>query len=143
MTIKGSGIEKVTKISDLAKVKLGAQVGTTSLATIKNVVKPSAPAAVYNTNDQAVAALNARLIKGLVLDLPTAYYVSATVKNAVLVGQFPTARGSEQFGLVLTKGSSLTKAVSKAVDALRAKGTLKALADKWLAGAGGAPVLKK
>lgn len=143
VTIKGSGIEKVTKISELAKVKLGAQVGTTSLSTIKYVVKPSTPAAVYNTNDQAVAALNARQIKGLVLDLPTAYYVSATVKNAALVGQFPTAKGSEQFGLVLTKGSSLTKAVSKAVDALRAKGTLKALADKWLAGVGGAPVLKK
>lgn len=142
VTIKGSGIESAKTIAELAKVKLGGQVGTTSLATINNIVKPKTAAAVYNTNDQAVAALNAGQIKGLVLDLPTAYYVAATVKNATLVGQFESAKGSEQFGLVLTKGSPNTKIVSAAVDALRANGTLAAIAAKWLAAAG-APVFTK
>jgi polar amino acid transport system substrate-binding protein len=143
VTLKGSGIEKATSIAALAKVKLGAQVGTTSLTAINTLVKPKSAAAVYNSNDLATAALSAGQIKGLVLDLPTAFYVAATVKNAVLVGQFPTAPGSEQFGLVLSKGSSLTKPISAAVDVLRANGTLKALANKWLASTGGAPTFTK
>ena len=74
--------------------------------------------------------------------LPTAFYLSATVKDAVIVGQIPTSGKTEQFGLVLTKGSKLTAQVSAAVDALRKNGTLKALAAKYLANTGGAPVLK-
>jgi len=143
VTVKGSGIEKATKISELAKVALGAQVGTTSLSTINSIVKPSKKAAVYDTNDLATAALSAGQIKGLVVDLPTAFYISATAKNAVLVGQFPAQAKAEQFGLVLGKGSALTAKVSAAVNALRANGTLKAIADKWLANVGGAPVFTK
>ena len=142
VTVKGSGIEKVTKVADLAKVALGAQVGTTSLNTINTVIKPSKKASVYDTNDLATAALTAGQIKGLVVDLPTAFYIAATAKNAVLVGQLPAQAKAEQFGLVLSKGSPLTAKVSAAVDALRANGTLKALATKWLANVAGAPVLK-
>jgi polar amino acid transport system substrate-binding protein len=142
VTVKGSAIEKATKIADLAKVALGAQVGTTSLSTINTIVKPSKKASVYDTNDLATAALTAGQIKGLVVDLPTAFYIAATAKNAVLVGQFPAQAKSEQFGLVLSKGSALTAKVSAAVDALRANGTLKAIATKWLANVGGAPVFK-
>ena len=68
--------------------------------------------------------------------------LSATVKDAVIVGQIPTSGKTEQFGLVLTKGSKLTAQVSAAVDALRKNGTLKALAAKYLANTAGAPVLK-
>ncbi len=143
VSVKGSSIAKASKISDLAKVALGAQVGTTSLATINSIVKPSKKVAVYDSNDLATAALTAGQIKGLVVDLPTAFYIAATAKNAVLVGQFPAQAKSEQFGLVLSKGSALTSKVSAAVDALRANGTLKAIADKWLANVGGAPVFKK
>ena len=143
VTVKGSAIEKATTISQLAKVKLGAAVGTTSLSTINSVVKPASKAAVYDTNDIAVAALNAGQIKGIVVDLPTAFYLAASVKNAVLVGQFASKPGSEKFGLVLPKGSALTSCVTKSVDALRTGGELKALAEKWLANVAGATVFKK
>jgi polar amino acid transport system substrate-binding protein len=143
VTVKGSAIAKATTISQLAKVKLGAAVGTTSLSTINSVVKPASKAAVYDTNDIAVAALNAGQIKGIVVDLPTAFYLAVSVKNAVLVGQFASKPGSEKFGLVLPKGSALTSCVTKSVDALRASGELKTLAEKWLANVAGAPVFKK
>ena len=91
----------------------------------------------------ATAALKNGQIDGLVLDLPTAFYVAgAELSNGVIIGQFAPKAGSDQFGLVLTKGSPLTKSVSAAVNALRANGTLKAIAAKWLATVGGAPVLK-
>jgi len=77
-----------------------------------------------------------------VLDLPTAFYIAATVTGAQLVGQFPTTGQPEQFGLVLNKGSQLTSCVSAAVDSLRSKGLLQSIAKKWLANKDGAPVFK-
>jgi polar amino acid transport system substrate-binding protein len=144
VTVKGSKIAGAKSIADLKSAKLGAQVGTTSYTTITDVIKPDAKPAVFNTNDDAKLALSNGQIDGLVLDLPTALYeANADLKNGVLVGQFENgAAAPEQFGLVLDKGSSLTTCVSKAVDALRADGTLKQLEQQWLTASAGAPILK-
>ena len=51
--------------------------------------------------------------------------------------KLPASSGTpEQFGLVLDKGSALTPCVSKAVDALRADGTLDQIVEQWLSQAG-------
>lgn len=143
ITTTKSKIAKAKTIADLANAKLGATVGSTSYSTITDVIKPKTKPSVFDTNDVATQALKNGQIDGLVLDLPTAFYVAgAELSNGLIIGQFAPKAGSEQFGLVLTKGSSLTSAVSAAVDALRANGTLKTIATKWLANTGGAPVLK-
>ena len=143
ITTTKSKIAKAKTIADLANAKLGAAVGTTSYTTITGVIKPKAKPSVFDTNDIATQALLNGQIDGLVLDLPTAFYVAnASLKNGLIVGQFVPKAGSEQFGLVLSKGSALTKSLSAAVDALRANGTLKKIASKWLANTAGAPVLK-
>ena len=143
VTIKTSKIAKAKSIKDLVGAKLGAAVGTTSYTTITDVIKPKVKASVFDTNDVATQALINGQIDGLVLDLPTAFYVAnAALKNGVILGQFTPKSGSEQFGLVLTKGSALTACVTKAVNALRTKGTLKIIARQWLASSAGAPVLK-
>ncbi len=143
VTIKGSRIADAKGIADLKNAKLGAQVGTTSYQTIKNVIKPDKQAAVFNTNDDAKLALTNGQVDGLVLDLPTALYeANADLKNGVLVGQFANTGGTpEQFGLVLDLGSKLTPCVSKAVDALRQDGSLKQIEQQWLTDSAGAPVL--
>ena len=143
ITTTKSKIAKAKTIADLANAKLGAAVGTTSYTTITGVIKPKAKPAVFDTNDIATQALINGQIDGLVTDLPTAFYIAAaSLKNGLIVGQFTPKSGSEQFGLVLSKGSALTKSLSAAVDALRANGTLKKIASKWLANTAGAPVLK-
>ncbi len=144
VTVKGSKIAGAKTLADLATAKLGAQVGTTSYQTITDVIKPTTKPAVFNSNDDAKLALTNGQIDGLVLDLPTALYeANADLKNGVLVGQFENATGTpEQFGLVLDLGSPLTTCVSKAVDALRADGTLKQLEQQWLTESAGAPILK-
>jgi polar amino acid transport system substrate-binding protein len=144
ITLKGSKIAGVTTLAGLANAKLGAQVGTTSYQAITEVIKPSKQPSVYNNNDDAVKALQNGQIDGLVLDLPTAFYVtSAELDNGVIVGQVPQPSGApEQFGLVLDKGSALTTCVSQAVDALQQDGTIKALTDHWLTQVASAPVLK-
>lgn len=141
---KDSPIANARSLADLKKARLGAQVGTTSLDTITDVVRPDRRPAVFQRNDLAVAALKNGQVDGIVVDLPTAFYVTgAQVQDAKVVGQFASAGGpSEQFGLVLDKGSKLTSCVSAAVTQLRADGTLAALEKQWLSDAVGAPVLK-
>ncbi|MEV6382223.1 ABC transporter substrate-binding protein [Streptomyces sp. NPDC051773] len=144
VALKGSAAAKATSIADLRKLHLGAQVGTTSLNYIQDVVKPARDAAAYAKNDQAKSALKNGQIDAIVVDLPTAFYItSAEVTDAKIVGQFENQGGTpEQFGLVLDKGSALTSCVTTAVDALREDGTLAKIEQEWLSDAVDAPVLK-
>ncbi len=140
---KGKPIAAVRSIAGFKKYKLGAQIGTTSYTYIVNVIKPSSKPLVYDTNDAAVQALKNGQIDGLVVDLPTAFYVTAVqVQDGKVVGQFASTGTKERFGMVLQKGSGLTGCVNKALDRLWANGTIKNLQRIWLAKATGAPVLK-
>ncbi len=143
ITIKGSKIDGAKSLAALKDAKLGAQVGTTSYRAITEVIKPTAPPAVFNNNDDAKQQLGNGTVDGIVVDLPTAFYMTAAeLDNGVIVGQVPQPSGQpEQFALVLDKGSKLTACVSGAVDALRKDGTLTSLQAKWLAGVSGAPTL--
>jgi polar amino acid transport system substrate-binding protein len=134
---KDSAASTATKVSDLKKLKLGAQVGTTSLDYINDVIKPDTAPFVYNDNNAAKAALNAKQIDAIVLDLPTALYVtSSEIKNTVVIGQLPTTGTKpEQFGLVLQKGNSLKTCVDKALATLKSNGTLDSIRQKYLADA--------
>jgi polar amino acid transport system substrate-binding protein len=140
---KGKPIASVRSINGLKKYKLGAQIGTTSYDFIVNKIKPDAKPLVYDSNDAAVQALKSGLIDGLVVDLPTAFYVTAVqVPDGKVIGQFASGGAKEHFGLVLQKGSKLTACANKALDRLWANGTIKTLQRIWLAKATGAPVLK-
>ncbi|MET7596226.1 ABC transporter substrate-binding protein [Streptomyces sp. NPDC005481] len=144
IALKGSKAAKAKSLADLKGVKLGAQVGTTSLDYIDDVVKPARQPAAYAKNDQAKSALKNGQVDAIVTDLPTAFYITAAeVTDAKIVGQFENQGGTpEQFGLVLDKGSALTSCVTGAVDALREDGTLARIEKQWLSDAVDAPVLK-
>ncbi|HEX2362181.1 MAG TPA: ABC transporter substrate-binding protein [Jiangellaceae bacterium] len=144
IAMEGTPAADATSLADLQDLKIGAQVGTTSLAAIEEVIQPSVEPGVYNTNDDAKAALVAGQIDALVLDLPTAFFVTAAeIEGSALVGQLLPAEGEvEQFGLVLDKDSPLTECVSAAVDALGAEGVLEDAEESWLLQNAGAPVLE-
>jgi len=141
---KGTKIASVRSIKGLAGYKLGAQLGTTSYAFINDRIKPSQKPAVYPSNAGAVLALKNKQIDGLVVDLPTAFYVTAVqVPNSKILGQFENQGSTtDRFGVVLAKGNPLTACVNGAITTLRANGTLKKLQQTWLAKATGAPILK-
>lgn len=134
ITNKGSAIDGATSIADLADARLGAQVGTTSYTAITETIGSSEQPAAFDTNDQAVQSLKNGQIDGIVVDLPTAYYMTAVqLDDGMIVGQLPLPEGDvEQFGAVLDKDSPLTDCVSQAVDALREDGTLDQIASEWL-----------
>jgi polar amino acid transport system substrate-binding protein len=133
----GSKIANAKSVAELADAKLGAQVGTTSYTALRDVVKPKKTPAVFDTNDLAVQALKNKQIDGIVVDLPTAFYMTAAQLDAgKIVGQLPSSGTPEQFGFVLSKGSKLTGCVSQAVDALKADGTLANLQKQYLTESG-------
>jgi polar amino acid transport system substrate-binding protein len=140
---KGTPIASVTTAAGLKPYELGAQLGTTSYQLIQDTIKPSKKPSVFPSNTGAVQALKNKQIDGLVVDLPTAFYVTAVqVPNSKVLGQFPTEPGGEHFGMVFQKGNSLVRCVNTALSKLRSDGTLKQLQQKWLAKATGAPTLK-
>jgi polar amino acid transport system substrate-binding protein len=137
----GSPIEGLTTIEELKGAKLGAGVGTTSLDAISTVFG-SEPQA-FNDNAAAVAALKNGQIDGIVVDLPTAFFLAGVVvEGGIIVGQLPSTGDGDNFGLLLAKDSPITSCVSQAVDAISASGELAEITAKWLSTDAGAPVLQ-
>jgi polar amino acid transport system substrate-binding protein len=143
VSFKGSKLEGITTLQGIkdAGAKLGAAVATTSLDVIESDL--GLKAQVFNDNAAAVTALKNKQIDGLVVDLPTAFYLSAVeVPNGIIVGQIDGSDAGDQgFGLLLAKDSPVTSCVSQAVDAIRDNGTLDQITNQWLADSAGAPVL--
>ena len=143
ITTAGSAADGATSLADLQDLRLGAQVATTSLTVLTDVIDPTTDPVVFNTNDDAKLALQNGQVDAIVVDLPTAFYItSAELDDGVIVGQVAdSGESGDQFGLLLAKDSPLTDCVSQAVDALEADGTLADLQDQWLSQAADAPVL--
>jgi polar amino acid transport system substrate-binding protein len=141
ITTASSPAAGVKTLEGLRALRLGAQVGTTSYQAAKSV-SGDREVAVYNSNEDAKAALVSGQIDALALDLPTSFAVQAELPGSLIIGQLPAQPdNAEQFGIVLDKDSPLTECVSKAVDELGDDGTLFRLQKQWLAGPGVAPIL--
>jgi polar amino acid transport system substrate-binding protein len=142
VALKSSDAAKATSLADLADTKLGVQIGTTSLDAVNQVVKPSAQPKVFNDSNDVVTALKQKQVDAVVVDLPTAFFLTAAqVPTAKIVGQF-SAPGGDTWGALLQKGSPLTDCVNQAIGDLKESGALQSLEQRWLGAAAGAPVLK-
>lgn len=146
VALKANPVSSVTTIAGLKEYKFGAQLGTTSYTTIQNVIAPTAEASVYDSNDLAIEALKAKQIDAIVVDLPTADFITnVQIEDgaSAILGQLQPAAGTdEHFSLVLAKGSALTACVNAAIAALTTDGTLDQLASTWLPFQDAVPVLK-
>jgi polar amino acid transport system substrate-binding protein len=131
-----SPLASATTIAELKDAKLGAQVGTTSLDFVTEVVAPTQEPFVFNDTNDAKSALQNGTIDGIVVDLPTAFYVTAAeFDDSKIVGQFQATASGEEFGLLFQKGNPLVTCVDKALTALKDSGELQEIQDAWLAGA--------
>lgn len=140
---EGAGAADATTLADLKDSLLGAQVGTTSLSSIEESIAPSSDPLIFNSNEEAKLALDNGQVDAIVVDLPTAFYLTAVeIEGGVIVGQLPLTGDTEQLGFVLDLDSPVTDCATQAVDALRGDGTLDDLATEWLADVAGAPELQ-
>ena len=140
---EGSSAADAASLADLKDTLLGAQVGTTSLSSIEESIAPTSDPLIFNSNEEAKLALDNDQVDAIVVDLPTAFYLTAVeIEGGVIVGQLPLTGDAEQLGFVLDLGSPVTDCATQAVDALREDGTLEDLATQWLADVAGAPELQ-
>jgi polar amino acid transport system substrate-binding protein len=141
VALKKSDAAGATSLADLKDAKIGVQIGTTSLDAVNGSIKPSSQPKVFNDSNDVVRALKTGGVDVVVVDLPTAFYLTAAqVEDAKIVGQFK-APGGDQWGALLEKDSKLTPCVSQAVKKLADSGELKKIEDRWMGAAAGAPEL--
>jgi polar amino acid transport system substrate-binding protein len=134
VTLADSPYASASSIEDLKGAKLGAQIATTSLDFIENVIQPDTQPNVYDDNTDVQAAMNAGQIEGLVVDLPTAYFVTAAqVDGSVIAGKFESqAAAPDDYGLLFEEGNSLVACVNAVIEDMRSDGTLAGLVETYL-----------
>jgi polar amino acid transport system substrate-binding protein len=141
VALKNSEAAKAKSLAELQDAKIGVQISTTSLEAAEEEIEPSSKPEVFNSSNDVVTALKNEQIDAIVVDLPTALYLTAAqVPQATVVGQF-SAPGGDQWGALLEKESALTSCVSQAVEALKSSGELEKLTQRWMSKAAGAPEL--
>jgi polar amino acid transport system substrate-binding protein len=143
ITVEGSAAADATSIADLSDLLIGAATGTTSLAAVEQIIAPTQGAQVFNSNDDAKLALESGQVDAIVVDVPTAFYITGVeLDGGLIIGSLPEIEGAtDEWGVLLAKDSPLTDAVTAAVDALRDNGTLDALVAEWLGADAGVPAL--
>jgi polar amino acid transport system substrate-binding protein len=142
LALKDSEVAKATTIEDLKGAEIGVQIGTTSLEAVEEVIDPDSKPSVFDGSTEVVQALKNEGIDAIVVDLPTALYLTAVeVPEATVVGQF-SAPGGDEWGALLAKDSPLTGCVSGAVDEMQESGELAQLNKRWMSQAAGAPELR-
>ena len=142
VALKGSDAASATSLTDLADANFGVQIGTTSLDAVNEVIQPTNEPQVFDTSNDVVSALKNEQVDAVVVDVPTAFFLTAVqIPEATTVGQFP-APGGDQWGALLEKDSPLTDCVSAAIEELNASGELPAIEKQWMSEATSAPVLE-
>jgi polar amino acid transport system substrate-binding protein len=142
VSVSGSPIDGATSLADLQDATLGAPAGTTSYDYIVEQIQPTEDPKVYDDLNGAVNALKNGQVDGIVVDLPSAFFITAVeLDDGVIVGQFPATGEQEYFGLVFEEGNSLRDCVNQALAELEADGTLADIQQQWLSDKADAPVL--
>jgi polar amino acid transport system substrate-binding protein len=142
VALEDSDAAKAKSLADLKETKIGVQINTTSLSTVEEEIEPSSKPEVFNNSNDVVTALKNGQVEAVVVDLPTALYLTAAqVEDATVVGQFGKASG-EEWGALLAKESPLTACVSEAIESLEASGELEKITQRWMSQAADAPQLR-
>jgi polar amino acid transport system substrate-binding protein len=142
LALKSSEAASAASLADLKDAKIGVQIGTTSLDAVNELVQPSEQPQVFNDSNDTVRALKTKRVEAIVVDLPTAFFLTAVeVPEAKIAGQFD-APGGDDWGVVLEKDSELTECVNKAIQELESSGELQEITDEWMGGQAGAPELQ-
>ena len=138
----GGAADGITTVAELAELNLGAQIGTTSLDYIEEVISPANDAAVFDDNVAAKAAFDAGQVDGVVFDLPTAFFITAVeIPEANILGVLPRVGDPEELGMLFEEGSPLVPCVNDALATLQSDGTIESLEDEWLNDGGSVPTL--
>ncbi len=128
-------------IADLKGLKIGVAAGTTSITYVEDTIQPDQDPLIFNDNAAAKTALESNQIDAIVSDLPTAIYITTVeIEGTKVFGQIEGS-GTDEWGLLLAKGSPLTSCVNLALQTMKGSGELDQITTKWMSDFADAPVI--
>jgi polar amino acid transport system substrate-binding protein len=129
-----AALASVSTAAGLASARLGAPADSPALASIAATIHPATAPTTFPTSDAMKQALLAGAVDAVVVDLPTAFYLTTVeLAGTRVVGALPqTTASPPRFGFVLPADSPIATCVAAAVTELRRDGTLGELEAAWL-----------
>ena len=118
-------------LAELAGLRLCYQAGTTTAGLVANRIRPRLAPYRFTSVDVLFERLRTKRCQAVLLDAPVlaAERAEAPYRYGPLAGVIVTG---EQWGVVLPKGSQLTRRVTTAINRLVANGTVARLQRRWL-----------
>jgi polar amino acid transport system substrate-binding protein len=136
---KGGPAEGVTSIDEMKDLLFGFQAATTGGDYINDEIQPNEQPREFSTLGAAVQALANGQIDAFLMDVAIgAEIVKERGDEVDMTGQFVT---KEQYGVLFEKGNPLRAEVNKAIEAIKADGTLERLQAEWFPGTEDLPEL--
>jgi polar amino acid transport system substrate-binding protein len=140
LVTKGGPAEGVQSIDEMKDLLFGFQAATTGGDYINDTIQPNEQPREFSTLGAAVQALANGQIDAFLMDVAIgSEIVKARGDEVAMPGQFVT---KEQYGVLFEKGNPLRTEVNKAIEAIKADGTLKRLQAKWFPGTEDLPALE-
>jgi ABC-type amino acid transport substrate-binding protein len=117
--------------ADLKSMKVGVMVNTSAAAVLAKI--PGVAPVTYNTvADEYTDLMLGRIDVIAIESINGSYTVSATYPGKLRVTGVPLSEESAEIGVAMRKdNSALVEKVNKAIDAMRADGSLDRIATKW------------
>jgi polar amino acid transport system substrate-binding protein len=141
LVMKDNPAADAKSVSDLEDLTIGAQVGTTALDFVNEIVKPTNDPKIYDTTNDAKSALESGQIDVFVTDLVTTVYLrDFEIKGSTVIGKYPR---NEQFGILLEQNNQLVGCVNEALTSMKEDGTLQKLKKEHLQQYLDVPILEK
>ncbi len=152
VTLNGRSVATANSVAALATYKLGAVAASAGEAVVTTVIKPSAPVTPFADLSAAIAGLKHGTVDGLVVNVNVALYMRdgwvegdegpAPLPEAIIVGRFAPTVWSDDFVVVLHKGSPLTACVNQAVDEITRQGLVDEYKSEYITSADEIPTLQ-
>ncbi len=120
----------ITDKSQISNKKIACQLGTTMEMWLRKHA-PNAQIITTDNNLQAIEALKAGLVEGVVIDAVQGSVF--TKKNKQLLYAF-IAKADDGYGIAFKKGSSLREAINEAIESLKERGVIEQLKAKYFHG---------
>ena len=137
---KGGPAEGVTTIADMKDLQFGFQATTTGGTYILDEIQPEQQPGEFTTLGAATQALANGQIDAFLMDVAIGSgIVEKRGEDIDMPGQFET---NEEYGVLFEKDNPLKAEVNKAIEKIRADGTLDKLQAKWFPGTEDLPVLE-
>jgi polar amino acid transport system substrate-binding protein len=137
---KGGPAEGVQSIAEMKDLQFGVQATTTGAAYLKDEIQPDKQPREFSTLPAVTQALANGQVDAMLMDVPiSAEIVKERGDEVDLTGQFITG---ERYGVLFEQGNPLRQQVNRAIERLKANGTLERLQAKWFPGTEDLPELQ-